>query len=117
MGKYVDSALLPGERLVAEAHTHWAMFIAPGLWLILSFGLGKAGPLFFAFAIIWGIFRVLVFLTTELALTNKRVIAKSGIISRNVIDVSVSKVEGVTYSQGIIGRIFGCRWMLVGRTG
>ena len=68
--------------------------------------------------VIWAVFRGLVFLTTELALTNKRVIAKSGIIRRNVIDVvSNTKVEGVSYNQGIIGRIFGYGSVLVRGTG
>ena len=117
MGKYVDSALLPGEEIIVEAKTHWALFIAPGLLFLFSLALGKIGPLFFMIAIFWAIFRALVFITTELALTNKRVIAKSGIISRNVIDVSLSKVEGVTYNQGIIGRIFGFGSISVRGTG
>ena len=117
MGKYVDSALLPSEQVVAEARPHWAMFIAPGLIILIGLIAGKAGGVFITIGVIWAIFRGLVFVTTELALTNKRVIAKSGIIRRNVIDVSLSKVEGVTYRQGIIGRIFGYGSILVRGTG
>jgi membrane protein YdbS with pleckstrin-like domain len=117
LGTYVDSSLLPNETVMAEAKPHWAMFIAPGLVFLLGFLLGKAGGLFFFVGIVWGIFRFLVWRTTELAVTNKRVIAKSGIIRRNVIDVSIAKVEGVSYSQGIIGRIFGYGSILVRGTG
>ncbi len=117
MGKYVDSALLPGEQVVAEARPHWAMFIAPGLVLLIGLLAGKAGGIFIFIGVIWAIFRGLVFTTTELALTNKRVVAKSGIVRRNVIDVSLSKVEGVTYNQGIIGRIFGYGSVAVRGTG
>ena len=70
-----------------------------------------------ALGLVWGGYRVLVYLTTELAVTNKRVIAKSGIVRRNVIDVANTKIEGVTYHQGIIGRIFGYGSILVRGTG
>jgi hypothetical protein len=117
MGKYVDSALLPGEEVVSEARPHWAMFVGPALVILLGIAAGEAGTIFYVLGGIWGAFRVLVYLTTEMALTNKRVIAKSGIIRRNVIDVSNSKIEGVTYNQGIIGRIFGYGSVLIRGTG
>lgn len=117
MGNYVESSLLPGEEIVAEAKPHWAMFIAPGIVLLLGVLAGKAGGVFVFIGFIWAAFRFLVYKTTELAVTNKRVIAKSGIIRRNAIDVSLGKVEGVSYNQGIIGRIFGYGSILVRGTG
>jgi len=117
MGKYVDSDLLPNEEVIAEARTHWAMFIVPELLILVGWISGSAGTIFIIVGLIWGTFRLLAFLTTEMALTNKRVIAKSGIIRRNVIDVSNAKIEGVTYHQGIFGRIFGYGSVLVRGTG
>ena len=118
MGSYVESALLPGETVVAEAEPHWAIFIAPAL--VASIGIfapAEGGGFFYTVGGLWAFFRFLVFRTTELVLTNKRIIAKSGIIRRNVIDISNSKVEGVSYNQGIIGRIFGYGSVLVRGTG
>lgn len=118
MGAYVNGTLLPGEEVVAEGQLHWAMFLGPAILFCFAFLLGRSGGGLVAFlALVWGVARLLVYLTTELALTNKRVIAKSGIIRRNVIDVSNSKIEGVTYHQGIIGRIFGYGSVLVRGTG
>lgn len=118
MGKYVDSALLPGEEIVSEARPHWAIFVAPGLVFLFGLLMGKSGgPVLVGIGLVWGLFRFLVFNTTELVLTNKRIISKSGIIRRNVIDVSNAKVEGVTYYQGIVGRIFGYGSVLVRGTG
>ena len=45
-------------------------------------------------------------LTTELALTNKRIIAKSGLIRRNTIELKTNRVESLGVNQGILGRIF-----------
>lgn len=118
MGKYVESALLPNEQVVAEARPHWAMFVAPAFVIVVGLVMGdQGGPIILTLGVIWAVFRALVYMTTEMALTNKRVIAKSGIIRRNVIDVSNSKIEGITYRQGIIGRVFGYGSVLVRGTG
>jgi uncharacterized membrane protein YdbT with pleckstrin-like domain len=117
MGAYVTGSLLPGEQIVAEARPHWAMFVGPALLLIFAFMMKSLGGLIAFVAIIWGIYRLLIYFSTELAVTNKRVIAKTGIIRRNVVDVSNSKIEGVTYHQGIIGRVFGYGSVLVRGTG
>ena len=117
MGKYIDSALLPGEQIVAEANPHWAMFVAPALVIGIGTIDGVGGWIFYVVGGLWAFFRYLVYKSTELVLTNKRIVAKSGIIRRNVIDVSNSKVEGVSYNQGIIGRLFGYGSVLVRGTG
>lgn len=117
MGAYVNGCLLPGEEVIAEARPHWAIFVGPALVLLLGLMMGRVGGFLVFLGLVWGAFRVLVYLTTELAVTNKRVIAKSGIVRRNVIDVANTKIEGVTYHQGIIGRIFGYGSILVRGTG
>ena len=117
MGSYVNGCLLPGEQVIAEARPHWAIFVGPALVLLFGLMMGRVGGFVVFLGLVWGGYRVLVYLTTELAVTNKRVIAKSGIVRRNVIDVANTKIEGVTYHQGIIGRIFGYGSILVRGTG
>jgi len=117
MGTYVDRCLLPGEQVVAEAKLHWAMFIGPALLFLFGLMTGPAKGIVIFCAIVWGVYRFMIYSTTELAITNKRVVAKWGIIRRNVVDVSNSKVEGITYHQGIIGRLFGYGSVLVRGTG
>ena len=39
-------------------------------------------------------------LTTELALTNRRIIAKSGLIRRNTIELKTNRVESLGVHQG-----------------
>lgn len=43
--------------------------------------------------------------TTEIAITNRRLIFKRGIIARTVDEISIDRVEGVLVEQGIIGRL------------
>ncbi len=50
---------------------------------------------------------MLVILTTEFALTNRRIIAKKGIIRQHSMEILLDKVESITISQPLDGRIFG----------
>lgn len=117
MSKYVEGNLLPGEQIVAEAKLHWAIFAGPALLFLFGLITGPLKGLFIFLAIVWAVYRFLIYSTTELAITSKRVIAKSGIVRRNVIDVANTKVEGVTFHQGIVGRIFGYGSVIVRGTG
>jgi uncharacterized membrane protein YdbT with pleckstrin-like domain len=117
MGAYVDQNLFAGEQVIAEAKLHWAIFAAPAILFLFGLMTGPAKGLFIFLALVWALYRFMIYSTTELAVTSKRVIAKSGIIRRNVIDVANGKVEGVTYHQGIMGRIFGYGSVVVRGTG
>jgi uncharacterized membrane protein YdbT with pleckstrin-like domain len=44
--------------------------------------------------------------TTEIAITNKRIIAKFGLIERKTIELNLLKVESIQVEQGVIGRLF-----------
>jgi uncharacterized membrane protein YdbT with pleckstrin-like domain len=55
--------------------------------------------------------------TTELAITNKRVIAKFGFISRRTIEININKVESIQVDQGILGRIFNYGTLVVSGAG
>jgi uncharacterized membrane protein YdbT with pleckstrin-like domain len=116
---YIEQTLMPGENIVSEATLHWAMFVAPTI--VSVFGLlaysGGGGPILLILGLVWLGWRFLVFQSTELAVTNKRVLAKSGVLRRHCIDVQNSKVEGLTYNQGIVGRLFGYGSIYVRGTG
>lgn len=43
--------------------------------------------------------------TTEIAVTNRRLIFKRGIIARHVDEISIDRVEGVIVEQGVLGRL------------
>lgn len=49
----------------------------------------------------------LVILSTEFALTNCRIIAKKGFIFQHSIEILLNKVESISVSQPLIGRILG----------
>jgi uncharacterized membrane protein YdbT with pleckstrin-like domain len=45
--------------------------------------------------------------TTELAVTERRVIAKFGLIRRDTIEIKVERIESVQVNQSVMGRLLG----------
>ena len=44
--------------------------------------------------------------TTEIAITDVRLIYKTGVVARNVGEMSIDRIEGVNVLQSILGRLF-----------
>jgi uncharacterized membrane protein YdbT with pleckstrin-like domain len=51
--------------------------------------------------------------STELAITNRRLIAKYGAISRSTFEIMIGRVTGVNFEQTMMGRILGYGTVLV----
>lgn len=98
MASYIDEVLIPGEQIVYRARiSKWSL--APLLFfgvVLLPIGIGLI-------LLAWAWIR---YATTELAITNKRVIAKTGLIQRRTVELFTSKVESVQVDQGVLGRLF-----------
>jgi hypothetical protein len=103
---YVEQNLLPGEQVMYCGEVHWAVFIL-GIILLPLFGIGL---LFLLAAYIEK-------RTTELAVTNQRVIIKKGLISRKTIEMNIAKVENIQVDQNIFGRILNYGTVTVVGTG
>lgn len=99
MASYIDRALIRDEQVVYTGNVSlWslALLIVLGFLLLPLFGFGL---------LLW-LAVYIRYKTTELAITNKRVIAKFGFISRQTIEINISKVESIQVNQGILGRLF-----------
>ena len=110
MASYIEGALIKDERIVYTGHVSlWQMawLIMLGIILLPAFGLG----LIFLF-IAW-----IKYKTTELAITNKRVIAKFGFISRRTVEININKIESIQVDQSITSRIFNYGTLLISGAG
>jgi len=99
MANYVEKNLVSGEQVVYQGHLslwHLAPNIIAGLILIPLFGLGLL--------VLLSVF--LRYKSTELAITNKRIVAKFGFIRRRTVEIGMKKIESIQIRQGILGRIF-----------
>jgi uncharacterized membrane protein YdbT with pleckstrin-like domain len=118
---YVNKILQPNETVIATAALHWIIYAPGGFLLLLAALIAIIGPAMFGFAVIFQPLAGLVMLfglilllrawfeqwTTEIAVTSKRVIYKTGFISRSTTEMNMEKVESVAVDQNIWGRIFG----------
>jgi len=108
MGSFVQSALLSGEKVEASASVSWPsqfikLFVAL-VFLIAGFSGTKFCWVVTVLFVVWAFVSVS---TTELAITNKKVIGKFGFFRRLTIDTPLTKVESVIVNQGIFGRMLG----------
>ena len=120
MSSYVESVLAPGEKIVHRAAiSHWKFllsYLVGVLFLAASLGAltilrNDAGTsrimAAVAFAIGFAVILVAVIRrsTTELVLTDRRIITKRGFISRDTVEMNLSKVESLHVDQSLLGRI------------
>jgi uncharacterized membrane protein YdbT with pleckstrin-like domain len=131
--KYVEQVLQPGETLVYATTLHWLvylralMFFALAIVCLIVAGYLEPGILNMALKIgaalacILGIVSALSALirraTTELAVTDRRVIFKTGVFQRHTVEMNLSKVETVGVNQSILGRLLDYGTVIVRGTG
>jgi len=98
MSSYVESVIGSGEQVEYEAKVSvWALLPLALLGVILL-------PLYGLGMIFW-LIAILKYITTELTVTNKKIIAKTGFIKRDAIEMLLSKVESIQVNQSILGRM------------
>jgi uncharacterized membrane protein YdbT with pleckstrin-like domain len=87
MGTYVNNHLIRDESVVFETDYHWVIFLS----------LRGIFTLFLAPVIDrW---------QSEFVITNRRIIIKTGFISRKTVEMNLSKIESVNVDQSVVGRI------------
>jgi uncharacterized membrane protein YdbT with pleckstrin-like domain len=143
---YVEKNLVAGETLLYQTRHHWIVLLGPllvslllgipGLGLLGESMASKAGKSQAAastgisaggMAIIGLILLVAAIGTfaygiakrnaTEMAVTNKRVLIKTGMASRRTLDVMLSRVESIGVEETVVGRLLSYGTVIVRGTG
>jgi uncharacterized membrane protein YdbT with pleckstrin-like domain len=119
---YVDRNLLQGEEVVYRARLHRLIFLPPALIAIAGLAVGIfvhpiAGAIVGVAALLVFIPRYVRYMTSEFAVTNRRVIVKVGLVHRHTLELVLAKVETVGVDQGVLGRIFNFGTIIVTGTG
>ena len=124
---YVDRSLIPGETVQARARLHWYLYF----WTFVVMALGIAGVIVFrdkwlfaapfAVVAIYGgarwLHALVIGWTTELAVTNFRVIAKRGLIQRETVEQILNRVDSIEVSQSLLGRVLDYGSIMITGTG
>jgi uncharacterized membrane protein YdbT with pleckstrin-like domain len=99
VASYVEKTLAPGEEILYRARFHWLY----KLWAVTALvvlGVVLVGIYIFLRIVIriW---------TTEIVITNDRLVMKTGFVARHTQEMSLDKIEEIHVVQTFWGRIFG----------
>ncbi len=120
-----------GEHVIASTRTHWKALVVPVLILLLTCGVagflvailpsGSAHDILLwiviavaALIVIWFCLRpFLVWLTASYTVTNRRLINRSGVITRRGRDIPLQRINDVKYERGMLDRMLGCGTLVI----
>lgn len=120
---YVERHLLTDERVVFRTGPHPLVFAGALLWLLPAIGCLFLGPwmwvglVFLATAVVHFISVWVPWANTEYAVTNMRVVMKSGVLQTRTSETLLTKVESVDVQQGLLGRMFNYGSVILHGTG
>lgn len=122
MSNYVDDNLTPNETIIIRGEIHWFSFVPGGvLFLIGLLSMFGTQSAFGLVMLLLGVFMLiksfLYHISTELAVTSKRVIAKFGFIRRSTIELNHKNVESFKIDQTIAGRLLNFGTVRINGTG
>jgi uncharacterized membrane protein YdbT with pleckstrin-like domain len=128
---YPKKLLSDDESVVLETHPHWKTLVLPVLALLATMGL--AGFLIavsdnriatYVILVASAVTVVVTFVvpllrwrTTLFVLTDKRVVVRTGILSRTGRDIPLTRVNDVTFSHSLLERVLGCGTLVVESAG
>src|SRR3990172_7555458 len=136
---YVDTNLIPGESVAYRARLHWIVF-APallvglvldlaGMGLLLAAFLGRAPggqasvPMIVAAAVLllvgsaWIAAGAVRWNATEITVTTRRVLIKTGVLTIHTTEILLAKVESVSIEESPIARLLGFGKVTIHGTG
>ncbi|HKQ56598.1 MAG TPA: PH domain-containing protein [Candidatus Eisenbacteria bacterium] len=131
---YIDQNLTVGEVVHYRTRLHWTTLLAPlvvgtvfaiGAIVLFVVGFRAVEPGGFVIgglvcALIAGAALVTGWVrrsSTEMAVTNRRVLMKSGVFARRTVELMLSKVESISVDQGVMARMTGYGRVVVRGTG
>jgi len=136
---YIEKSLIEGEAVLYRARLHWIVLLWPVLigapigiagigflvggvyhsarWSGFSGAMGVVGFLLFLGAIVLiggGIVRRN---ATEIAVTNRRVLIKTGIVNRRTLELLLVRIESIGVDETPLGRMLGYGTVILRGTG
>jgi len=137
---YAEKHLIAGETVQYATRLHWIVMLGHALIAVVLAIIGvsllitpwssvKGGEASFAGALRWAGFACVVVgaiffgvglvrrSATEMAVTNKRVIVKSGLADRRTIELLLPRIESIAVEEPALGRLLGYGTVIVRGTG
>jgi uncharacterized membrane protein YdbT with pleckstrin-like domain len=120
----------PDERIVMSLRTHVKALVWPAIVLILTCGVGGyllsasggdfATPIRWVVVVVaavvliwWVVVPFLHWMSTTYTITNRRLITRTGILTRRGHDIPLPRISTVSSERGVLDRILGCGTLLL----
>ncbi len=137
---YVELNLVPGEAVIYQTRLHWIVMLSHIVLGCLLLGFSGVLLLYYAPSqtgidsktlhvmegggaalLVFGVVAILMGMVrrnaTEMAVTNRRVVIKTGLVSRKTIEMLLNRVESSVVSESVFGRMLGYGTIVVIGTG
>jgi len=127
---YVERHLLPDERVLYKTRLHWVLYLKAMLLtlvgIVLAIILAQVADPPWAWyvgvgvaviGILWWLVRWVELRTSEFAVTSMRLIFKVGLVARYTTELLLAKVESISVTQGLLGRMLNYGDLIVTGTG
>lgn len=122
--KDVENVLLPDEAVLLEGGIHWGIYwkavavalVALLLYIFIPGGYNLA-VLFGAVAVVMALIAWLTKYYLALIMTDRRVLARWGILNLDYVDMRYSQIESAETFRPLMGRILGYGSVIVAGTG
>jgi uncharacterized membrane protein YdbT with pleckstrin-like domain len=124
---YVDKVMEPGERIAYRGKLSAISYLPGAAILIVGvviavLGAGNVALLYVGGAVaVIGVLEIartwIKLITTEIAVTDRRVILKRGLISRRTLEMNRTRIESIDVRQGIFGRLLNFGDVVIRGTG
>lgn len=121
---YIDQTLGSDEKVFYRSKPHWIIFLGSALWLLAALVIYAIGNRFyflnqvifgyhlknvvslvcFLFAVYYGLIAYVIYISTEYGITNRRILMKTGLVSRSTLEILLNKVESIQIQQSVLGR-------------
>jgi uncharacterized membrane protein YdbT with pleckstrin-like domain len=128
---YPDDLLVEDEQVVVHRHPHWKMLVVPVVVLLLVVGVAS-----FLAAVVsaqswapWGwlglavvglalvgrftVFPVLRWRTTHFVVTDRRVLVREGVLTRQGMDIPLRRISSVQFRQSLVERMLGAGTLVI----
>jgi uncharacterized membrane protein YdbT with pleckstrin-like domain len=132
---FPDNILDADERVVHNLRPHWRRVAGPVALVPIVVGLASYGwfalpedsarkwirYVILAAAVIillwWSLRPFLFWLTTRYVVTDRRVLVRNGVLSRNGRDVPMTRINDVSFNRSVVERLFGSGKLIIESAG
>jgi len=112
---FIEKNLATNEKVIYKGNLHWWIYMKNVLLILLgviicssakSSGANAVGGILVFFALIGLVGAYMRSKSSEFVVTNRRIMLKTGVLKRKLVELQLNRAEGLSVDQGIIGRMF-----------